>query len=198
MPNIIETERKMRNRGRWLCVAGWLLFAVSLALPAFHAMGWLSGWECFRVVFDMTWAMLKEHSEWAFYLPGFAMMNCIFLASPLFIRLFRHDLRWLRRCALVMASATLYVASYPFSGGLAGLREIGSFGIGYYAWVMSFGLVTAGALHLSIRRRNAVINERQTELIRTPEEMRAVRELEDYLRGIDRPNVSTPACVSMN
>lgn len=192
MPNVISREKTMRRRGRWLCGLGWTVFALSLSLPAFHVMDWTSGWDCFWIVIDIARDWIGGRSEgigfgWGLYYSGFALMNLELIASPMFVWFFRHDLRRLRRIALTSAIATLYTASYWVVGAcVGGLSAIGDLHVGYYAWVLSFGLVAAGALHLSIRRPNVCVNRRPSSLIRTEEELRAIRELEDYLRGFDQ------------
>lgn len=188
MANAVETELKFRKRGRWLCRAGWALFAISLTLPAVRGLGWMSGWECFRGVFEGTWDTIQGRPGMDGYFEGFAVTNLLFGASILFVRLFRKDLRWLRRGALALSFATIYVASFPI-WSLVNYLRLSDIGIGYYAWLLSYGLVTAGALHLSLRRRGNVINSGPLSVARTDEEMNALRELEDYLFGIDRPGV---------
>jgi hypothetical protein len=190
MPNMVETEALMRKRGGWHCRAGWALFALSLMLPASYGM---PGWFCAWFVFDIAWDWIAGRSEglgvgWGLYYSGFALMNIILVASPLYFRLLRHDLRWLRRGALLAGFATLYVVSYwVLIACLSGLKELGNLHVGYYAWVVSFATMTAGALHLSMRRPRNFVNVRPPSMVRTWEEIAAIRELEDHLNGVDVP-----------
>jgi hypothetical protein len=179
--NALMSEAKRRRRGGRLCRAGWTAFAVSLALPAISAPlgGSLSGWECLRGVFEGTWDLLAGVDSISLYWSGFAAANVIMLASPLYVRLFRRDVRWLRRGALALAAATLYVGTFPLSGDVR-LQDLG---VGYYTWLVSFGLVTAGMLHLSLRRPARPVEVGPSVGARTREETAALRELEDYLHG---------------
>ena len=187
MPNAVETEAKIRKRGKWLCRAGWGLFAVSMLMPSFH-MGfgeplWMSGWECFRIVLEGLFKPGEQGvgSDW--YLRGFGVMNLAMLASPFLVRLKRSDMRWLRRIGLTMAAVTAYVLSLPFYDG-----SWKSLGVGYYAWLLSFGLVTVGTLHQAVKRPNRVFNRASTSVGYSEEEMMALRELEQYIRGMSTIN----------
>src|ERR1041384_2060904 len=110
MANIVETEAKMRKRGKSLCRAGWATFAISLAMPVLKIgwgqQSWMCGWDCFKSVFVIAWDALKGHQgipfdndgwSWTAYYSGFAVANLVLLASPLIVRLIRRDLLWLRR-----------------------------------------------------------------------------------------------------
>ena len=194
MPNAITLEKKMRNRGLWLCRAGWGLFALSLLMPAVYVMSWTRGWECAAIVFDIALGFLRGIGEggdegWMLYYSCFALTNLLFLASPLLFRLFRGDLRRLRRLSLALGMATIHTASFLCLLIPGGWTQVGSLHVGYYAWVLSFGLVTAGALHVSLRRSNIYINQRPSSLVRTEDEVRAIRELENYLRGADDSHI---------
>jgi hypothetical protein len=179
--NTVSTGARLRRRGRRLCGSGWILFAVSLALPAVGAPlgGWLSGWECFRGVMEGAWDKLSGVDSMSLYWSGFAVANVVMLVSPFYAGLFRRDVRWLRRGALVSGVASLYVATFALSGDVR-LRDLG---VGYYVWLASFCLVTAGMLGLSTRRPMRPAEVGPAVGTRTPEEMAALRELEDYLGG---------------
>jgi hypothetical protein len=185
--NTVTIEAKRRRRGGGLCRAGWALFALSLALPAVTDpfAGRLSGWECFRGIMKDAWGSLTGPACISLYWSGFAVANLIMLASPAYTRLFRHDLRWLRRGSLVLGGATLYTATFALSGDV----PFSGLGVGYYAWVVSFGLVTAGMRYLSTRRLMHSVEAGLALGTRTPEEAAALRELEDYLHGVVRPQV---------
>ena len=65
---------------------------------------------------------------------GFALANLAMLASPMFLWVFGHDLRLIRRIAAILAAATIYVALYPITN----LASVCTIGIGdlcvaYYA-----------------------------------------------------------------
>src|SRR6185369_11060393 len=64
-----------------------------------------------------------------------------------------------------------------------GLKAFTELSIGYYAWLLSFGMVTAGALHLAMRRPNAFVSQKPTVTGRTKDELEAISELEAYLNG---------------
>jgi hypothetical protein len=183
MPNIVETEAKMRKRGKWLTRAGWGLFAASLLMPSFRVgfgeQPWMSGWDCFVTVLQGLFNPGEQGigSDW--YLRGFGLMNLAMLASPLAIKLKRRDMRWLRRIGLAMAGVTAYVLSFPFYG--EAWRQLG---VGYYAWLISFGLVTLGALHQAVKRPNRVLNRASSPVSYSEEEMAALRELEQYIHGM--------------
>ncbi len=192
MANDVENEARTRKRGRWLCRAGWATFALSLALPAINVFGWVPGWVCLWSVYQYVWAILTGidglvRGGLANYYTGLAVTNTLFLATPLLHRLFRGDLRRLRRLAFIMGGATVYTWVYLGMVLWDGVGALGSFHAGFYAWLISFALVTAGTLQLSKKRTTSVINQQPTSFVRTEEEMAAVRELEDYLHGVVRP-----------
>lgn len=202
MPNSVEIEAKRRKRGKWLCRAGWAMFGLSLILPAIPGVfqGWFTGWDCSMITGQILWDWVTANEGGmrdaaGLYYAGFAVANALLLISPLLNRTFRGDLRRLRRLGIVLGVSSVYVASYFLLSVPSGTWTV--LNAGYYAWLLSFGLVTVGTLQLSKKRSMSVINQRPTSIMRTEEEMAAVRELEDYLHGITRPasehSVSAPA-----
>jgi hypothetical protein len=194
MASGLETELKMQNRGKWLCRAGWGLFGASLLLPAVFVriMGdgeWWSGWKCAWLTANMAWSILTQQEGfrdgWTFYYAGFAVSNAAMLLSPLIHRWLRGDRRRMRRWTAALAGATLYTLSYP---GL-GLTDPSGFHMGYYAWLLSFPLLTLGALHLAVKRKEAHPSQLTKNSSMTEEELAALRELEEYLGAAARPPV---------
>lgn len=84
-----------------------------------------------------------------------------------------------------MLLTTLYVA-YWAGQCIGNWNALGDIHVGYYAWLLSFGLVAAGMLHLAIRPSLSAAASVTPNVVRTPEELRAIRELEDFLRVIGR------------
>src|SRR5579871_1175272 len=107
---------------------------------------------------------------------SFALTNLLLLASPLLLRraLKGGKLSWLVPALLTIA--TLDVFSLLRGEGL----------IGFYIWVASYGLVTAGSLALlkAQRMKPAPTDTPTVPRPRTPEELAAERELEAYLRPV--------------
>ncbi len=186
-----EPLSKMRQRGRKLCQLGWGAFAVSLVLPA--AYPWfitIYGWECIRSVFGSVWELLYRRDSQYLSWSGFAVTNLMFLLSPLCVWRYGRNRKRLRQGAIAMAAATLYVASFMVWGDT-------SLAIGYYMWLLSYALVTAGALHLAVEpsRTSATVvrvSERRTKnhaaanaspTVPSAGEIDAQHELEAYLSG---------------
>lgn len=188
---VVETGRKMRRRGYWLCWIGWALFALSLALPAIHVLEWESGWFCFRSVFEIAWGTATGQGGVPFgrgfgldlYYSGFAVANSLMVACPALIWRFRVDARRLRRASALLAGTMLYAASYLVLAIDGGMDSLGDLHVGYYAWLCSFLLVTAGVLHLSAGVSRTKIEPAQNGGSSTLEELAAIRELDGYLNG---------------
>ena len=198
MDELLEVEKKMTRRGKWLCRAGWAAFAASLAMPAVHVMDWISGWECFRFVIDLARGEVMHirslsDAGWYVYYSMFAATNLLLVASPLVLRKFRKDRKWLRRSAILCAAAAAQAASYPIVATLdnGSIRDLN---IGYYTWLLSFGLVAAGAQHLALGVRNQNVNQTPLVTGRTKEELMALQELEAYL-GRSEATVKQPDAI---
>ena len=198
MPTILEVEQGIRRRGRWLCRAGWALFGVALLLPSFPGWSeWLSGWECFRIVFDILRQLVVRedtgiNAGWDYYYAGFAVANSVMVLSPLYLRVFRGRLRHMRAGAIAMGLACLYAASLPFADGKL-TTNLHVLHIGYYAWVLSFALVTLGAFNLSAHRSRFESRAKEVRSSRTPEDIAAERELDALLAGTHEVAVVTVA-----
>jgi hypothetical protein len=179
MNNAIREERNRRAGGYRLAGVGWGLFALSMTLPAVHIMSWAYGWECFRMVFQGFWEYLTGEAGAVLYYSSFALTNAAMLLSPLLVRRWRHDRRNLRRFSRVMAAITAYTATLPFfiEGGPSTL------GIGFYVWLLSFGLVAAGTAVLSRPLQKFVSPSISAQNPTTDEEQAALQELEAYLRS---------------
>jgi hypothetical protein len=191
-----EWELRARKRGRRLCRAGWVMFGLALVLPAVYVQimfssggSWWPGWSCMWISYDFAWDVLKGGDLWridfgSILFTGLAAANTLMMASPLLNRIFRKRPRALRRLGLAELGGTGLVAYYVLASAWG---AIGSIGPGAYAWLLSFAMLSAGTLQLSKRRPIGVGTHTQLPVSRTEEEMAAIRELEDYLRGIERP-----------
>lgn len=194
MDELVEVEKKMTRRGKWLCRAGWAAFAASLALPAVAAgEGWVFGWECFRWVYDIARGVLTlggptSRDGWMIYYSVFALVNSLLVVSPFLIRWFRGKRAVLKRIAVLEVLASLYAGSFLITGLFSdGLKAFTELNTGYYVWTLSFGLVAAGAQHLALGVRNQNVNQTPLVTRRTKEELLALQELEAYLGGSEAP-----------
>lgn len=190
MDEMLDVEKKMTRRGKWLCRAGWAAFAVSLALPVIPVFSWVYGLGCLTFVYGTAWESIRwivgrGQGGASLYYSIFAVANTVLIASPFLMRRFKNHRKWLRRTAILLAAAAMYAASF---GVL--LMTDGSFtalSIGFYAWLLSFGLVAAGAQHLALGVGKQTINQTRLVTGRTKEELLALQELEAYLGAAGSP-----------
>jgi len=114
------------------------LFVISHFLPAY---GDGSGFACFGV----SWDTLLGHGakfpagSW-FYYSGFAISNILFpvLVVALFVTERAPKLR-----AIVSLVFFLHVLSWPVLNLFEQLSEFGKIRIGYYVWLIAYGLLVA-------------------------------------------------------
>ena len=174
-----KSPQSVRRKGRNLCYAGWGLFALSMFLPSWGPVlgGPLKGWECALIVLQMLWpgnwqGNLGSNLYWA----SFALTNILMLLSPLLLRksLQGGKISWLTPGLLSIATAD--ILSLARGEGL----------VGFYAWMASFGLVTAGSLCLlkAQKMQPTPTDTPTAPRPRTTEERAAEHELERYLRSV--------------
>ena len=125
-----------------LLTAAWIVFTVSLFLPAAEDM---AGWRCAAACA----AMITNLKEWlGVYYFVFTIPNLLMLLSPLIVyRLNRkpHKLKWLNFAALFCA---LYVSVF----GIINWTSQGfALKIGYYLWLVSFWLLFIGLISMKPR-----------------------------------------------
>jgi hypothetical protein len=185
-----DLEAAMRRRGKRLCWAGWGVFGLSMFLPAIYISimsggAWWRGWECAVTAGQIAWALVSGDGgtlgwmDW--YYGGFTLANALLLTSPLVVRLFRRRPKRLRLFGFALALAALYSLSYLALGLSNGVETVRDLHVGYYAWVVSFGLTAFGAFHLAISERAASVDLRPKAITKTEEELAAERELEEFL-----------------
>lgn len=162
-------KRASKRSGRTLCLVGWLLFFVSLGLPAFAVFAPVWGWQCAYVY------LLGSFSD----LVAFSLSagNLLLILSPLFLaKARRHSSQ--QFISLLLLAAALWASCW-------GILLSGAFQVGYYVWALSFWLVTVGSL-LHWRQTKPRPAAQKPVLVyrpRTPEEMAAERELKEFLRS---------------
>ena len=174
-----------------LYFSGWLLFGVSLLLPAFSLnfhdgdTSPLMGWECARAVLEN---LLKSITFGAVNSGGVgdnplswhlcALGNlCAIVAPILWFSVRRRQERNVVCLFYTIALSAALFQSINF--------DLSHWHVGYYLWTASFGMMAAGSLirshHLITRK---TLTQDQTGVRpRTPEELAAERELHDYLRS---------------
>lgn len=180
--------------GKRLVFFGWLLFLVSLYLPALRMYfgcgtgepGLVYGWGCAYLLlkflptmhfgyFDNFASFLSVMAS-ALALYGCGVGNLAALFAPLFFRqsISAKILRWRTTFFALVTFCALYQYIEGFPGYCAG----------YFVWVASFGMLTVGSLILGsqLASKSGPGQEAGDYHPRTPEEMAAARELKEYLR----------------
>jgi hypothetical protein len=121
-----------------LGLAAVVLFVISHLLPAYMDG---SGFACFGV----SWDTLRGHgamfpSGYWFYYSGFAISNILFpvLVVALFVTERARRLR-----AAVSLLFLLHVLSWPVLNVFQQPAEFGAIKIGYYVWLIAYGLLVA-------------------------------------------------------
>lgn len=172
-----------RALGRWLSWAGWLLFLVSLLLPAISVLDLnensvFSGWQCAVIVMVGVLPILGSLSNAEWTLVGFALSNLLVLSAPLLFWMTKRCSNALRVVAALYLLSAVNATRWMWDGTDDLL-------IGYYAWVLSFGLLAVGCLLRSVPIRSLQTPATQLFAVRprTLEELAAERELRDYSRG---------------
>jgi hypothetical protein len=124
------------NTSRKFAVTAMVLFAVSFFLPAYgDGRGYLCFWEC--------WKLLVGHDRgnfggWLYY-SGFVVSNAAFLTLGLGLcttgngRLFR---------SVVSLILLLHTLSWFF----VNIRNLPELKVGYYVWLLAYGLLFAAHL----------------------------------------------------
>ena len=121
-----------------LGLAAVVLFVISHLLPAYMDG---SGFACFRVSWDILWGQdTKFPSGYWFYYSGFALSNILFpvLVVALFVMEKARKLR-----VAVSLVFFLHVLSWPVLSVFQQPSELGSIKIGYYVWLIAYGLLVA-------------------------------------------------------
>jgi hypothetical protein len=118
----------------------WVLFGISLTLPAFKDM---SGWACAQSVFTFLFDFeFKEVCSWLYY-SAFNLTNLTLLLLPIlvftpFLSRFYLAARWL------VGACFLHTLSW-FVWGLCngGIHELKA---GYYLWLLAVGVLLASCI----------------------------------------------------
>jgi hypothetical protein len=179
--NLFETS------GKWLCVAGWSLFGLSMTLPvAATWLGSLNGWECLRIAWDITRSHLAGQAPfvegaWGWYYAGYGVANAFMVASPAALRLLGKNPTLLRRYGFGLALASAFGISYGAISIVNGLKWIDRLNVGYYIWALSYFLTTVGTLNLALSERVRMAQVLARRSVSPPEELAAVREVDDCL-----------------
>ena len=130
----------MKTPRRLGLVAG-LVFVISHFLPAY---GDGSGFACFRYCWDMLWGHDGEilSGGW-FYYSGFAISNLLFLGLvvALFVTKKSRGLR-----SVVSVVFFLHVLSWLVLHVFQQPPRVNEIKIGYYAWLIAYGLLVAAHL----------------------------------------------------
>lgn len=191
MSNIFRFDRtpeRLKQTGFRLCGAAWILFLVSMFLPAIgsRATDWLkfslTGWDCALLTLGLATSKDANIAGRAYFF-SFVLANVLMLVSPLLLRRDSHGRgrMWLSSFLLIIAFVDVLALLLPLSA-----TNDSGWGIGYYVWMASFGLMAAGSLLIAESRRikSAPVTVKETLLPQTPEEIAAERELHDYLRSV--------------
>jgi hypothetical protein len=125
---------------RNLGLAAFVLFVISHLLPAYDNG---SGFACFRACWDTLLERSEIFSGGWFYYSGFVIANILFIALvvALFITKKRRILRSVTSVVIflhVLSWLVLHIFQQP-----SGITEIK---IGYYVWLIAYGLLAAAHL----------------------------------------------------
>ncbi len=135
--SLVTASRRsdMRQTGSRLCYAGWGLFMLSLLLPTMSVFGCtLRGIQC--ALFVLSPSLPISPQPWgALYYHELGLANILMLFSPLLLTKFKQK-RQLQFLTFLLSLSTASIIPLAFSS---------EWGIGFYAWSASFGLVTAGS-----------------------------------------------------
>jgi len=136
----------MKNKPRLLIYSGWILFLVSLPLPAMTFMGEAaSGWRV-TLISIMSLSELSGDTRLEdAYLLVVGFYNFFLLLSPAIYWKMSRGRRFLSR-KLIVFSFMLPVSCFFYFDGLHGGLQAG-----YYFWFAGSLLVTVG---LSLRKRS--------------------------------------------
>ena len=134
--SLVRTTRRglLHPVGTRLCIAGWLLFLISMALPTLHVFAiTIRGVVC--AMFSLTPEPTITTRLGALYYHSLGAANIVLFLSPL-LCLFPERRRWWATTALLGAAAVA-ITPMLFDSGWA---------IGFYAWFASFLLTGVGSL----------------------------------------------------
>lgn len=171
-----RTPRTLKRAGVRLCGAAWILFVVSMFLPAAASLA-LSGWQCAWLTLTLPYYFDEVGAVFKGYYFSFVAANLLMLTAPLCLRRTtkKGGSSLLLSALLILAFADAVSLLLPCNGPLSEWQ------IGYYVWMASFGLMATGSLLLAEARRmkSAPVAATVAPLPRTPEETAAERELRD-------------------
>jgi hypothetical protein len=141
MPNQTAYRLPHLGRRRILALEAVLLFVISHFLPALSEG---SGFDCFKVCWDSLWGHDADiFSGGWFYYGGFAISNILFLG--LVAALFATEkFRKLRSAVSIVFF--LHVLSWLALNIFQQSFQIGEIKIGYYVWLLAYGLLVAAHL----------------------------------------------------
>ena len=123
-----------------LLLTGWVLFGVSLLLPAVREGGMFfsgtyKGWLCLVVSVPGIAAFVSGERE-GIYLSLLGLSNVLMLASP---ALYVWGGRWAAQQRVAFLAAAVVVCLTRFAGGGPNTEYL----VGYYVWCASFVAVAA-------------------------------------------------------
>jgi hypothetical protein len=173
-------ECSIRVRGTRLVVAGLLAFAVSLFLPYVRVFVWVPGRDCVCEVVCSLLAFFHGEDYLGPVTTASAVTNALFGVSPVLLWMARRSRLALRRFGLLYALAGVHSLSLLYFLNLR-LTDIGP---GFYVWVLSYLVMSAGALHLGAAVPMEQAAPARTGRIESEAEIRARQELDGYLNGV--------------
>ena len=140
-----------RNPG----LAAFVVFIISFFLPAFKGM---SGFASFAFCWDSLLGGERILSGSWFYYSGFVMSNILFVG--LVVALFVTRKIWRVRLVLSVA-CFLHVLSWLVLFAISGKpSEIAAIKVGYYVWLIAYGLLVTAHLWKRMPDQVAAANRR--------------------------------------
>ena len=143
---LIVAYRKANRRqiANPFSLGAWSLFLVSMLLPVMNVFGvTLHGFQCALCVLDPS--IPASAQPWgALYYHGIGAANILMLVSPILLALLSTKRQlWILTAVLGLAMVSIA----PLASGT-------TWGIGFYVWWASFGLVTASCFMRALRVGN--------------------------------------------
>ncbi len=134
------TASPITNQTRLGFALVWVLFGISLTLPAFDSD---SGWKCALTVLSVLPELQSmDIGGWLYYF-AFNVTNLVLLVLPIlaftpFLNRFYRATRWLVGACFLHTLSWFVIALCK--GGITGLKA------GYYLWLLAVGTLLASCL----------------------------------------------------
>lgn len=130
-----------------IIILGWIIYVACLFLPAYTRF---PGYAAATLAFFVPFAGKHKSILLEIYVFVLSLTNLVMIVSPILIK--KVKLGYLRRYRWWLIGSSFLILSWPLVGiVLHSFRKtMHSLGPGYYAWLLSFLLVTIGFWRMAI------------------------------------------------